>query len=426
MTKTKLLRVLVIGQGGREHALVKAILQSPLVTQVHAIPGNDGMAKEALCHKIPLNDHEQVIQFCVNAEIDYVFIGPEDPLVEGLADSLRERGILVVGPSKEGARLEGSKIFAKEFMIDADVPTAKYQIVDSLDSVRKVISQFTPPYVLKADGLAAGKGVFICKDQNELEQAAIEIFEKKSLGKAGERALLEQYMPGWELSFLILTNGSNYAMLPLAQDHKRLRDGQEGPNTGGMGTVAPLHIKPELLKQIEDRIVKPSVNLLNKKQITYRGVLFVGVMVTAEGPQVLEYNVRLGDPETQVILPLVDGDLALIFQKLAQGQLDPIKIKNLYSCCVVMAAEGYPNSPKKGVSIQGDLFAQTSSSYFIHAGTGRNAEGQWTTQGGRVLGAVGIGSSLNEAIEQAYAQSQKAQWPGQQLRTDIGRYFQMS
>jgi phosphoribosylamine--glycine ligase len=417
------MKVLVIGQGGREHAIVKSLSQSHSVIEVHAIPGNDGMAREALCHKISIQEHEQIIQFCLRTEIDYVFIGPEDPLVEGLADRLRERGILVVGPSAEGARLEGSKIFAKEFMREAQVPTSHYEIVNSVESTLRACADFTPPYVLKADGLAAGKGVYICQDQNELKQAAVDLFEKKILGAAGERALLEQFMPGWELSFLVLTNGADFVSLPLAQDHKRLRDGQTGPNTGGMGTVAPLKIDSALFQKIETDIVAPSVHLLNEKQITYRGILFVGVMVTESGPQVLEYNVRLGDPETQVILPLVEGDTGVIFKNLAQGKLPPIRFKNLYSCCVILAAEGYPQAPKKGVVIDADLLQQTSSSYFIHAGTAKNQEGRWITNGGRVLGAVGLGSTLQEAIQKAYAQAEQANWPGRQMRTDIGKYF---
>ena len=419
-----LIRVLVIGQGGREHAIVKALSHSASVSEVHALPGNEGMAREALCHPISPRDHEAILQLCLRTEIDYVFVGPEDPLVEGLADRLRERGVLVVGPSAEGAQLEGSKIFAKEFMREANVPTSAYRIVDSVAQTLDAAANFTPPYVLKADGLAAGKGVYICKNISELTQAAQDLFEKRILGKAGERALLEQFMPGWELSFLVLTNGADYSMLPLAQDHKRLLDGQEGPNTGGMGTVAPLKIQTDLLKKIEEQIVRPSIELLKKKQIIYRGVLFIGVMVTPEGPQVLEYNVRLGDPETQVILPLIDGDLGKIFQHLAQGQLDPIRFKSMFSCCVIMAAENYPAAPVRGTVINGDLFSQTSSSYFIHAGTAKNPRGEWVTNGGRVLGAVGLGSTLQEAIDKAYTQSKEAHWAGSQMRTDIGKYFE--
>ncbi len=418
------MKVLVIGHGGREHALVKSFSRSPSVVEVHCIPGNDGIAKEALCHKISLEDKEQIIQFCLRTEIDYVFIGPEDPLVQGLADHLRERGILVVGPNADGAKLEGSKIFAKEFMMSAQVPTAKYEIVRNLEQTLHAAKSFTPPYVLKADGLAAGKGVYICKDLPELESAATDLFIKKILGKSGEQALLEQFMPGWELSFLILTNGNEHVTLPLAQDHKRLNDNHTGPNTGGMGTIAPLNIASELLTQIEEKIVKPSIKEIKTRGMIFRGILFIGVMITEQGPQVLEYNVRFGDPETQVILPLIENDTALLFKNLARGILDPIKIRNIHTCCVIMASEGYPQNPKKNVLIEGDLLSETPSSYFIHAGTIKSGSDQWLTNGGRVLGAVGLGSTLQEAIANAYNQASKAHWPAKQMRSDIGKYAQ--
>ncbi|MGE3760094.1 MAG: phosphoribosylamine--glycine ligase, partial [Pseudobdellovibrionaceae bacterium] len=302
------MKVLVLGSGGREHALVKALNQSPSVTEVHVIPGNAGMTREALCHSLDWKNTEEIIKFCNRTEIDYVMVGPEDPLVAGIGDLLRERGILVVGPSREGAQLEGSKIFAKEFMIEAKVPTAPYFIVESVEQTLKAAKDFPAPYVLKADGLAAGKGVFICKTLEDLKAAATDLFEKRILGAAGSRALLEKFMPGWELSFLVLTNGSSYEVLPLAQDHKRLSDGDQGPNTGGMGTVAPLKISAGLREQIENQIIKPSVQLMDQKNLIFSGVLFVGIMVTEQGAQVLYFNTRFGDPETQVILTLLEGD----------------------------------------------------------------------------------------------------------------------
>ncbi|MEZ0391911.1 MAG: phosphoribosylamine--glycine ligase [Pseudobdellovibrionaceae bacterium] len=414
------MKVLVIGQGGREHAIVHALSQSSSVTEIHAVPGSAGMSRQAVCHDLNWKDTESLIQFCLRTEIDFVMIGPEDPLVDGLSDRLRERGILVVGPSAESAQLEGSKIFAKEFMASAKVPTSKFEIVSSVDEVRKVASHFTPPYVLKADGLAAGKGVFICKTLAELETAATDLFEKKILGSAGNRALLEQFMPGWELSYLILTNGKEWQTLPLAQDHKRLQDGDQGPNTGGMGTVAPLKISEKLRNEIENRIVAPSVAELTAKNYLYRGILFIGIMVTEQGPQVLEYNCRFGDPETQVVLPLLDEDFGEIFKNLSQGQLRPLKSKNIFSSCVVLAAPGYPMNPEKNLPIEGDLESSTEFSYFLHAGTGKDQKGHWMTKGGRVLNAVGLGSSFQEAIRNAYSQATKANWMGLQKRSDIG------
>lgn len=413
------MKVLVIGSGGREHAIVKSLSQAQSVSEIHVAPGNDGMAKEALCHNLDLKNHEALIQFCLRTEIEFVIIGPEEPLVDGLADRLRERGILVVGPGREAARLEGSKIFAKEFMIAAGVPTAKYVVVSSVLDIERGFSQFSPPYVLKADGLAAGKGVFICKNKEELFEAAKDLFERKTLGLAGENALLEEFKPGWELSYLVLTNGQSHVSLPLAQDHKRLQDDDHGPNTGGMGTIAPLKIDAQLKMDIENKIVAPSIQRLKEEAFVFRGVLFIGIMVTPDGPMVLEYNVRFGDPETQVILPLIDQDTGVLFKNLALGKLDPIALKNIFTCCVIMAADGYPSSPKKNIPIEGPLTKSDVSSYFIHAGT-RRVGSQWLTNGGRVLGAVGLGSSRDEARRNSYALTELVRWPGVQLRKDIG------
>ncbi len=418
------MKVLVLGQGGREHALVKAFRHSTSITEIHAIPGSDGMAQEALCHPISLSDSEAIIQFCLRTEIDFVFIGPEGPLVNGLTDDLRARGVLVVGPSQEAAMLEGSKIFAKRFMSEAQIPTASFEEVATVDEVMTAAKKFTPPYILKADGLAAGKGVFICQTLAELEFSAQQIFEANILGDAGKKAVLEENLPGWELSYLVITDGTDFQALPLAQDHKRLKDLHQGPNTGGMGTVAPLKIDSSLDQEIREKIIAPTVKTMASRGYIYRGVIFIGVMVTSKGPQTLEYNVRLGDPETQVILPLIENDLGDLFLNLAKGILKPLQIKNLYASCVVLAAEGYPDHPVKGALIEGDISYETVSSYFVHAGTRKNEEGQWCTDGGRVIGAIGLGSSLQESITNAYTQAQKIKWQGLQMRSDIGRYIQ--
>ncbi len=418
------MKVLVIGQGGREHALVHALSQCSSVSDIHAIPGSSGMSREAICHDMDWKQSSQIIDFCLRTEIDFVMIGPEDPLVEGLSDRLRERGILVVGPSSEAAQLEGSKIFAKQFMQASGVPTSRFEIVSSVEDVLRVAGKFTAPYVLKADGLAAGKGVFICKTLSELEEASRDLFEKRILGDAGNRALLEQFMPGWELSYLIFTNGKTWQTLPLAQDHKRLQDGDVGPNTGGMGTVAPLQIDASLREQIETRIVAPTVAHLQSMNYLYRGVLFIGVMVTAEGPQVLEFNCRFGDPETQVILPLIDGDLGLILKDLSQGKIHSFKQKPLFASCVVLAAPGYPMNPEKNLLIEGNPTAETEMSYFLHAGTKKDGDGRWFTRGGRVLNSVGLGSTLKESLSKAYELSTQARWMGLQKRSDIGSKIQ--
>lgn len=414
------MKVLVIGSGGREHALVKSFSHSPSINEVHAIPGNDGMRSEALCHALDWRDFESIIQFCIKNEISYVFIGPEDPLVAGLADALRERGILTVGPSKEAAQLEGSKVFAKNFMLQAEIPTAFSEEVFSVQDVIRLSGRFTAPFVLKADGLAAGKGVFICKNLDELKQAAVDIFEKQILGAAGAKALLEQFTPGWELSYLVVTNGETFQSLPIAQDHKRLQDKDEGPNTGGMGTVAPLRVSPELQSMIDNKVVIPTLKKMKEDGFIYRGVLFIGIMVTDKGPSVLEFNCRFGDPETQVILPLLNTDVGHYFYEVSKGHIPPLKTKNMSAACVVMAAPGYPQNPEKGVQIEGDPLHQTPSSYFIHAGAKLDSK-QWTTQGGRVLCAVGLGSTLSEALQTSYEQARNVQWRGVQMRKDIGQ-----
>ncbi len=415
------MKVLVLGQGGREHALVHRLSQSPSVSEVHAAPGNDGMKQMALCHPWSWKDSEKIIEFCLRSDIELVIIGPEDPLVDGLADKLRERGLLVVGPSADGAMLEGSKIFAKEFMLEASIPTARYQIVDNVADTLRLAKEFTPPYVLKADGLCAGKGVYICKDETELKKAAEDLFEKKIFGKNSDRALLEQFHAGWELSYLFLTNGESFTALPIAQDHKRLGDGDLGPNTGGMGTWAPLNIDPTLRFRIETEIVEPTLKLLQKRGILFRGFIFLGVMVTEEGPKLLEYNCRLGDPETQVILPLIQTDLGILLKNLAQGKLIPLQTRTMSAACVVMASPGYPDQPQKGVTIEGDLNQATSTSYFLVAGASQASHGGFETSGGRVLCSIGLGSTMDEALEQAYSQATKARWNGLQMRTDIGK-----
>lgn len=414
------MKVLVLGQGGREHAIVHRLSQSPSVSEVHVAPGNDGMRPLALCHPWTWKDTDKIIEFCLRSEIELVVIGPEDPLVNGLADQLRERGLLVVGPSQEGARLEGSKIFAKEFMSEAGIPTAKYQVVTDLAGTLSAAKFFTPPYVLKADGLCAGKGVYICKDEDELKKAAEDLFERKIFGKSGERALLEQFHAGWELSYLFLTNGESAMALPIAQDHKRLMDGDLGPNTGGMGTWAPLNVDPLLRQQIETQIVQPTIKILQKRGILYRGFVFLGVMVTPEGPLLLEYNCRLGDPETQVILPLIQNDFGHVLRSLSLGRLLPLQTRNMSAACVVLAAPGYPENPVKGIPIEGDLNNSTSSSYFLVAGAAQESSGKFVTNGGRVLCSLGVGNDLKEALEQSYRQASQVKFKGLQMRSDIG------
>jgi phosphoribosylamine--glycine ligase len=446
------MNVLVIGQGGREHALVRALQLSPSVTSVHAAPGSEGIARESAtpssgkpsvrCHPIPWENFDQLRSLIRRERIDLVVVGPEIPLAGGLANALRAEGIKVFGPNAEGARLEASKIFSKEFMVEAGARTARFHIVNSVEATRQAARDFAPPYVLKADGLAAGKGVFICKTQDELLAAAHSIFDERSLGDAGDRALLEEFQPGYEISYLILTDGESFEPLVLAQDHKRLLDDDRGPNTGGMGVVAPVEIDSALRERIDREIVAPVLKTMRKRGFLYRGVLYIGLMITSDGPSVLEFNVRFGDPEAQALLPLLDGDWGAVFAEIAEGRVPKLKWKKAASACVVLAAEGYPDHPVKGVAIEGDLSELAPGSdltgYFLHAGTqaagGAQAMGGalgtdskatgFATGGGRVLNAVGLGATLADALTNAYRIASRVSWPGMQYRRDIGAKVQ--
>ena len=416
------MRVLVIGQGGREHAIVRGLKLAPSISEIHVAPGSFGMRRDAVCHQIDISKPSEVVKFALQKEFSLVIIGPEVPLAQGLADALRAENLMVFGPNKIAAQLEGSKVFAKNFMLKAGVPTARSFTVDSVDSTLKKAQAFAPPYVLKADGLAAGKGVSICQDVEALRAAAKEMFEERIFGDAGKQALLEEFAPGWELSYVILTNGSEFTALPCSQDHKKLLDEDRGPNTGGMGTVAPFHIDGELRKRIDEEIVAPCLRAISAdKGMLYRGVLYIGLMITESGPKVIEFNVRFGDPEAQVIFPLLDGDWGQALLAVAQGKINKLSWKSIYSACVVLAAEGYPEYPRKNVPITGDVFAETSSSYFLHAGTDNDKSSLWITIGGRVMNAVGIGSTLAEAIENSYRQAKNISWTGMQMRKDIGK-----
>lgn len=412
------MNILVIGSGGREHAVLKAFSESPLTQNLFCAPGNAGTAQIAQNLQIDLKKHADVLKCCIEHQIDFVFIGPEDPLVDGLSNALREANMAVFGPSQEAAQLEGSKLFAKDFMNAAKVPTARAVPVGSVEATLSAAPQFTPPYVLKADGLAAGKGVFICADLGALKDAAETLFVKKVFGQAGMSALLEQNLPGYELSFLVLTDGQDYQALPIAQDHKRLGNANRGPNTGGMGTIAPMQIPETLNNKILERVVAPSVAELCKRDFLFRGVLFIGLMIVDNEPYVLEYNVRFGDPETQVILPLLKNDIVSLFYELAEGRLQKLEMNRFSACCVVNAAAGYPDTPVKETPIT--LPVDTATRYILHAGTKRTADGVLRANGGRVLNVMGVAENLSSAIEKAYAQNAEIQFDGRQFRSDIG------
>ena len=413
-----MIHTLVVGTGGREHALVRALTLSPSKSKIFAWPGSDGIF--AMAERVPVaaGDFSGLSRWAAEKEIDLVIIGPEAEIVAGLSDELRAHNIPVFAPSSEAAQLEGSKIFAKKFMEEFSIPTARASVVDSVHKTMSAAKEYKPPYVLKADGLAAGKGVFICKDPEELRAAAVSLFDEKKFGTAGERALLEEFQRGEELSVLALTNGSSFEVLPLCRDHKRLKDGDQGPNTGGMGVVGPIAISKKLSQEILKQVVEPTIMGLKKRRFLYRGVVFIGIMMTSTGPMVLEYNVRFGDPETQVLLPLMDGDWSDVFLKISRGEMPKLKWSSSSAACVVLAAQGYPDAPVKNAPISGDLEGDTHC-YVLHAGTKMQERG-YVTNGGRVLNVVAVGSDLREALSRVYQKIEHIQWPGVQYRRDIG------
>ena len=415
------MKILIVGSGCRERALEKALLDEEKPAKVYALPGGPSSRKEESLPASLLNSRKALSEWLRAEKPDLCVIGPEQPLIEGLGDFLREEGVKVFGPSSRAAKLEGSKIFAKEFMKERGIPAASYQIVSSVSETLRVSENFFPPFVLKADGLAGGKGVFICAGVQELEAKARLLFEKKALGKAGEKALLEDFQSGREMSVFILTNGEGYRLLPVAQDFKRLYEGQKGPNTGGMGAIAPVSAAPELMERIKTLIIEPTLKGLKEKNLPYRGVLYIGLMISKNFPKVLEYNVRFGDPEAQVLLPLLDGSWSGVFSKIASGGLPELKWKPLHSACVVLAAEGYPEAPVKGTPIEGSIFYKTPRSWLLPGGLVYDQKRKkWLTAGGRVLNAVGIGESRELALRRAYDLAEKISWPGRHYRKDIG------
>ena len=411
-----------MGKGGREHSLIYALKSSQSVSQVFALPGQEGFSPMA--ESLPaefLTNKDSCKNFIKTKNIDLAVIGPEQELADGWSDFFRSEGLLVFGPSQDSACLESSKLFAKDFLRSAGICTSHYKKVHSVKEVLKEVVHFGFPVVLKADGLAGGKGVFICSNKKEAEKAAAALFEEKIFGSAGSQAFLEQYQKGKELSVFILTNGEDYKLLPFAKDYKKLNTGGKGPNTGGMGAIAPYFISEELKRHIHQKILKPTIQELKKRNLFYRGVLYIGLMITKEGVWVLEYNVRFGDPETQVILPLLDGDWAEVFYAIAKGDLPELKWKkNIFSACVVLSAPGYPLKPVVGLPVAGDVCFSSDSSYFLHAGLKKNSQGEWKTNGGRVLNAIGLGKSQREALDRAYQLARCVQWEGCFMRKDIG------
>jgi phosphoribosylamine--glycine ligase len=400
--------VLVVGSGAREHALVWALAKSPSVGELWAAPGNPGIAETARIVDLPVTDVSAIADWAAANRIGLVVVGPEAPLALGLTDLLQARGVPVFGPTRAAAELEWSKAFAKEFMRRHEIPTAPFGVftdfADALTFIRKV----SLPLVVKADGLAAGKGVLICRTLAEAEAAIRSVLLERAFGDAGNQVVIETFLEGEELSVIALTDGERMVTLPAARDYKRLRDGNVGPNTGGMGSYAPVpDLDPELHAQIRNAILQPTIDGLRAEGRPFRGALYAGLMLTRDGPQVLEFNCRFGDPETQVILPLLDGDLADLMRQCAEGRLatEPVPALPESAVCVVMAAVGYPERPRGGDAITGIPTALESGALVFH--------------GGRVLSVVGMGADLPRAAERAYAAAELIDFTGKQMRRDI-------
>jgi phosphoribosylamine--glycine ligase len=422
-------RVLVIGKGGREHALVWKLAQSPRVTAIYCAPGNSGTVSKAKSIPIDpgdLNDikFKQLTDFAKKERIDLTIVGPEDPLVRGIVDAFESQGLRIFGPSKEAAQLEGSKIFAKDLMRHAGVPTAAYRTFHSADSAEHYLTEREESaVVVKADGLAAGKGAMVCKDRKEAIDAVDRIMRKREFGDAGNQLVIEEKLDGEEVSILAITDGRTIVTLEAAQDHKAAFDNDEGPNTGGMGAYTPAPaVTPELMVEIEQKVLVPTVHAMKRRRTPFRGVLYAGLMLTKQGPKVLEFNVRFGDPECQPLMMRLKTDLVDIIEATLDfqlGTLAPLSWDPRPAVCVVLAAEGYPGAYMKGKSITGlDAAAQVADSMVFHAGTNLR-DGRVVTDGGRVLGVTALGDDFAAAKRRAYEAADKIQFQGVWRRSDI-------
>ena len=414
--------VLIVGAGGREHTLVKAVLASPAKPRVIAAPGNAGIATEVPVFPVAADDIPGLLALVQRERIDFVIVGPEVPLSLGLVDELTKIGIPAYGPKADGARLEASKVFTKEILLKHNIPTAPAGFFHEVAPALAYLRTRPIPIVIKADGLAAGKGVIVAQTLAEAEEAVRDMLEGNKFGSSGSRILIEDCLYGEETSILVVTSGRDYIILPTSQDHKRIGDGDTGPNTGGMGTYSPAEVvTPDLLARIELEIVKPSVDAIVAEGIDFRGTLFIGIMLTPDGPSVLEYNTRFGDPETQVVIPRLDTDVLALLWAAAKGTLAGIRfaIKPGHAICVVIAARGYPDAYSKGDVIR--LPATLPDNVqIIHAGTARNTAGEIVTAGGRVLGVTALASTLRAAADLAYAACEQIDCVSKVYRRDIG------
>ena len=414
------LNIAVIGGGGREHAIIRALKKSPRCGKIFALPGNGGIAEDAECINISATDLDAIVEFCTENPVDFAAVIPDDPLALGLTDLLREKGIPCFGPSGKAAIIESSKAFSKELMKKYGIPTAKYETFSELDAALECVREHAMPVVIKADGLALGKGVIIAKNVSEAEEALRSMMVDGKFGKSGKTVVIEEFLTGAEVSVLAFTDGKTIVPMPSSMDHKRALDGDMGLNTGGMGAVCP---NPFYTKQAQEqtmeRIILPTVEAMNKEGRPFKGCLYFGLMLTADGPKVIEYNCRFGDPETQAVLPLLRSDLVEIMLAIENGNLEscPVEFSHEASCCLVLASGGYPESYEKGKLI---IFEDVPEDIEVfHAGTKRTDLG-FFTNGGRVLGVTAVRETLEEAVSAAYEAAEHISFDKMYYRKDIG------
>ncbi len=412
------MKIAVIGGGGREHAIIKSLKKSPEITKIYALPGNGGIAEDAECVAIGAKDLDAITQWCVENQMDYVVVAPDDPLVLGLVDQLNEKGIPCFGPTKAAAIIEGSKAFSKDLMKKYHIPTAEYETFDDMNKALAYVENCKIPVVIKADGLALGKGVIIAETREQAIDGIHEIMEERKFGASGDTVVIEEFLEGPEVSVLSFTDGKTVRPMVSSMDHKRAKDGDLGLNTGGMGTIAPNPYYTEAVAQeCMEKIFKPTIQAMNEEGRTFRGCLYFGLMITKDGPKVIEYNSRFGDPETQVVLPLLEGDLFEIMQATTEGRLSEVEFSfaDKCACCLVAASDGYPVSYEKGFEI---TLPENHENIFI-AGS-KLQDGKQVTSGGRVLGVTEIADTLQEAVDKAYATMMTVHFDNMYYRNDIG------
>ena len=418
------MKVLLVGGGGREHALAWKLAQSPRLTRLYAAPGNPGIAAHADCVPVRDTDLDELVALARRERLELAVIGPELPLSLGLRDRLSDAGLSVFGPSQAAARLESSKAFAKDLMARYGIPTARFRVFQDADAARRFCRELGAPLVVKADGLAAGKGAMVCATLPEADAAIRLCLDEDAFGAAGRTVVVEEFMTGEEASFFVITDGVSALPLPAAQDHKTIFDDDRGPNTGGMGAYSPAPVMDEAMTgRVMDEIVTPTLAAMAKEGAPYAGVLFVGLMIGPDGPRVVEFNCRFGDPECQAILPRLDGDVLPVFEAVAAGRGLPASLRwrREASVCVVLASPGYPGTPRAGLPIEGvDAAAALPGVNVFHAGTARR-DGALLTAGGRVLGVQTLGGDIRAAIERAYDAVGRIRFEGMQFRHDIGR-----